>query len=41
MNIKSGQTILEKTMYKDWIIGLKQHDIIKWKCYKIHMSHAG
>ena len=26
-------------MHKIWIMGLKQHNIIKWKCYKIYVSH--
>ena len=38
---KSGQVILSKTMYKVWIMGLKQHNLIKWKCYKIYLSHTG
>ena len=27
-------------MYKAWIMGLKQHDIIKCKCLKIYVSHT-
>ena len=27
-------------MHKIWIMGLKQHNIIKWKCYKIYVSHT-
>ena len=29
INIESWRIILRKTMYKFWIMGLKQHNIIK------------
>ena len=38
---KSEHIMLWKTMYKIWIMGLKQHNIIKWNSYKIYVYHTG